>query len=688
MIRSYLSTLLALFLGSALTVGAQKLDVLMGMMDSAESAPAAAAGPASPDELLNRLFEKGVAEYRQGNYADAISIFDSVLTYDPAHSAAITYRTRASRRIAAKEADKTSVLRKQAMAEVEEAWNAVPMPVHSALELQAAAEIGSADSKAAEKVVARLKAVTVPQYDVAEATVEEVVQFFAETSRKAGSGEDIDILLVGMEKASANNITISVENISLYETMQYVMDLASLKFEIRNNLVVIMPVNYVPASRLIMKSYDIIPEVGADLTSELVGAVSDDLFGASSDGGVEGPVDVTPFFSLVDFPEGSSAVYQSRFHKLFVRNTAKNLMAMEAMLADLEEKAIQRRAQQVAIETKFVEFNEGALEELSFDWTVYGSGTVAGMEYKDGAYFQKSLGYTGKEAIADGDVLIPITNPLATTVFTDPVTGQKLITEQDGRPGESLFSGSKRDSTGAFSDFTSGVLSTMGGAPGAIVLGNRDLDLRIAAMEQQGKADIMAAPNVTAKSGTEATIRVAETHRYPQDYEVTTGQRTAPVVRPADWQDFDMGVSLRVTPTVDAESGTIALSLTPELMAFKGFDELIVGYNAYDGGGNDNSVGAGDGAPFFARMPYFERRYIEAEVTIADGHTVVMGGLINERTETFSDRVPFLGDIPYLGRLFRSEGSRNLKQNLTIFVKATLVDPSGRTHADREMASN
>jgi general secretion pathway protein D len=85
-------------------------------------------------------------------------------------------------------------------------------------------------------------------------------------------------------------------------------------------------------------------------------------------------------------------------------------------------------------------------------------------------------------------------------------------------------------------------------------------------------------------------------------------------------------------------------------------------------------------------MPFFERRYVETQVTIADGHTVAMGGLVDERTETFRDQVPILGDIPFVGRLFRTEGSRNVKKNLIIFVKASQVDARGMTRADRELA--
>ena len=84
-------------------------------------------------------------------------------------------------------------------------------------------------------------------------------------------------------------------------------------------------------------------------------------------------------------------------------------------------------------------------------------------------------------------------------------------------------------------------------------------------------------------------------------------------------------------------------------------------------------------------MPYFKVRSIETAVLISDGSTVVMGGLVDEQTETFRDQVPLLGDIPYLGRWFRSEGSRNMKKNLLITVKATQVDDRGMTKAEREL---
>jgi general secretion pathway protein D len=85
-------------------------------------------------------------------------------------------------------------------------------------------------------------------------------------------------------------------------------------------------------------------------------------------------------------------------------------------------------------------------------------------------------------------------------------------------------------------------------------------------------------------------------------------------------------------------------------------------------------------------MPYFETRSVQTRVTVADGNTVMMGGLVDEATETFRDQVPILGDLPYIGRLFRTEGSRNVKKNLVIYIKATQVDERGMTRIDREIA--
>jgi general secretion pathway protein D len=607
-------------------------------------------------EVVSWMFERGVEEYKAGNYKEAVVMFDGILAIDKYNGDAIAYKKRAAGRIAKKEAVKVRATREQSMADVKSEWNREPR-VFGAIALPGDSEKVDPYQLAVEAMEAKMRVINIPSLDFSNSNVEDVLLFLSAASRRLkGQGEDIDIALLGMEHATGEStVSISFAEMNLYDALKLVVEMTSLKLEVRPGVVAIMPANYIPASQIITKSYDVSADVGMDFESIAdSGGGADDLFGDSfAAEAVTGPINVAGFFAVVDFPMGSSAVYQPRFNKLFVKNTQANLDAVEEVLVDLEEEAAKLRSQQVEIEAKFVEFNEGALEELGFDWTVYGSGAIAGMEMKDGTYFQGSSGYEGRVSVADD------AGGLGDFIYTSPVTGQQLITEPEDRQGQNFFGAAQRSSPGVFDPVATGILATMGGNPAA---------------------------KVTTKSGNEALIRIAETHRYPQDYEVVTGQRTAPVVQPQDWEDFDMGVSLKVTPVVDTESGTIDLELYPQIMQFKGYDPYIVGYNAYDAGGNNSSAPGGDGSTLFAQMPYFERRSAQTQVTIADGSTVVMGGLVDERTETFRDQVPIIGDIPFLGRLFRTEGSRNVKKNLTIFVKTTQIDARGMTRMERELA--
>ena len=76
-------------------------------------------------------------------------------------------------------------------------------------------------------------------------------------------------------------------------------------------------------------------------------------------------------------------------------------------------------------------------------------------------------------------------------------------------------------------------------------------------------------------------------------------------------------------------------------------------------------------------MPVFNTRKVTTQVTIWDGQTVALGGLIREDVQDVEDKIPVIGDLPVVGRLFRSSAELHLKRNLTIFVKAQLMDPAG-----------
>ncbi len=83
-------------------------------------------------------------------------------------------------------------------------------------------------------------------------------------------------------------------------------------------------------------------------------------------------------------------------------------------------------------------------------------------------------------------------------------------------------------------------------------------------------------------------------------------------------------------------------------------------------------------------QPIFSTRKVTTSVTVWDGQTVVLGGLMREDVQKVQDKVPILGDIPLLGRAFRSNVDQHLKVNLVIFVTAHLINPAGDNILDLE----
>jgi general secretion pathway protein D len=213
------------------------------------------------------------------------------------------------------------------------------------------------------------------------------------------------------------------------------------------------------------------------------------------------------------------------------------------------------------------------------------------------------------------------------------------------------------------------------------VIGSNEFNLLIRALERTSGSDLLSAPKVTVLSGKTAEITVAQEFRYPQNFgdisadvgrgDSTSGSAGVAIAAgtPRDFTVRNLGVEMRVTPSVE-EDNAISLRLEPAVTEFDGFIEY---------GGPSVAVASDTTVtvPSGFYQPLFSVRRIRTEVTIWDGATVVMGGLTREESVHVEDRVPVLGNIPILGRMFRSDGVRSQKRNLLIFVTANLVSPGG-----------
>jgi len=141
-------------------------------------------------------------------------------------------------------------------------------------------------------------------------------------------------------------------------------------------------------------------------------------------------------------------------------------------------------------------------------------------------------------------------------------------------------------------------------------------------------------------------------------------------------QQFEIGPTLDVVPVVLSDGYTINLTLIPELLQFNGYQTPPPVPN----------IGVANVVQVPTILPEFTVREVATTVNIWDNQTVVIGGLISSSVASTKDKVPVLGDIPLMGRLFQSESKDTLKKNLMIFVTATIVDPAGnRVHTDDEL---
>ncbi len=380
-------------------------------------------------------------------------------------------------------------------------------------------------------------------------------------------------------------------------------------------------------SKVHFRSYAVTGEVGSEL-----------MEGAEAEAG--SVVNVSGAFMGMEFPPGTSAYYRPDFRRLIVRQTMENMLIIEDVLSELHHASRELRGHQIEIETKFVEVSQTTLNELGFSWTFDGKGS----ETATGGLVDSGSG--------DLNILDDLWLP----------AGQELLSDTLRTTADALGSGVASDTL----ELTKTV-------------GSLQWSLAISALEQSDDSDVLSAPRVVTRDGSTAIIQVGEEQMLPRSFNVPS-QNTNPFIEHSDWELDLIGVYMEVTPEL-REGDLIDLELHPVIKEVIGQDS----YRAVEEIGTVSGTGASavsDTPALFGSVPYFRIRELETRVTVADGSTVGMGGLIYDKLESYHDEVPVLGSLPFIGRLFRSEGESSVKRNLMIFVTASQVDVHGRTTAD------
>jgi general secretion pathway protein D len=363
--------------------------------------------------------------------------------------------------------------------------------------------------------------------------------------------------------------------------------------------------------------------------------------------------------------------------QLIVTQTPRNLARVRNILRRY------RDIQQVTIETRFIEVQEKNMQELGFGWSI----TAGGRPAFD-ARGMPVLDEMGRQALTGRDQYGNMPLRTLADAFTAGQESSRLFIDRPGFEMPQIPQGAPALPGSVELGGDGSPLARISG-----VIGRNEVQLMLRALERQTGNDLLSAPRVTVLSGKTAEIVVAQEFRYPEMYgdmaaEVGRGDSTAGSAgvaitagTPRDFAVRNIGVEMRVTPTVEQDRA-ISLRLEPVVTELEGFVEY---------GGTSVAIASDTTVtvPSGFYQPVFSVRRVRTEVTIWDGATVVMGGLTREQAVKIRDKVPILGDIPLLGRLFRSEGESVQKRNLLIFVTASLVGPGGaRTDYDDHPSSH
>jgi general secretion pathway protein D len=571
------------------------------------------------------------------------------------------------RSLAAEGSSAVSETRRELIGQVDAAW-AVPPAAESAT--------APVESDALQGAVARkLATIMLPSVSFSGMELGRVLTALGAAAAAADPAPEgrhgVNLVLVN-PGGEAAMVTISLQGLTLGKVLDLITESVGFQYEVTADAVILRRADELPPLRTAR-----FPLTRAALV-RLTGAVPDAAGPAPlrRGGAAEtGPAALEAERSAietflqragVDFLgiAGSGLAYDGA--GIFVTQTTRQLERVREILAHL------RPVRQVAIEAKFLEVQEGVLRELGVDWNV----TRPGLPLLDPVSGGPALDANGRPVFSPVEIYrtAGVTRPLPDAFNGAQSLNAILI---DGTPVASTRP-SRLPGTVSLGE-NAGPLAQI-----STMVGEFDVEAVVRALEQKQGADLLSAPRVTVLSGQPASIIVAQEMRYPQAYtEIksqvgstagggTGGSGSAGVTitagTPQDFATRHVGVELRVTPRVEDDGVSITLDLNPRVTDFDGFME-------YGGPSLAISAGRSVTVPPGFYQPIFSVRELETKVTLRHGATLVMGGLTREEVKRVEDKVPVLGSIPGLGRLFRSTGQSTQKRSLLIFVTARLVEP-------------
>ena len=329
---------------------------------------------------------------------------------------------------------------------------------------------------------------------------------------------------------------------------------------------------------------------------------------------------------LIDTASGGKIQVDKRSNALVITERPSRMNRIQEVIDTLD-----RATDQVMIESKFIEVSNGDLSDIGVDW----------------AYLNENEGdLLGGSGAGSGDPGFANTGPQTLTELNEEPGPPVTVTGGLLEGGEILNNGLANIAAG----------SASGGL--VAVFSSSQFAATLTAIQTENRSKLVSNPTVVVMNNQQAVFQVGEDYPIRQ---FTVNDETGELETGKLEYRF-VGIELDVTPSVNA-AGMITLDVHPVVSALGDTVPINVG-----------------GAILEDRI--FKKRDAKTQVTIKDGYTIALGGLTAETEDNDSSKIPFLGDLALLGKLFRSDVSNEASTNLIIFLTAKTLNPDGSTYAD------
>jgi len=647
---------------------------------------------------IKRLLKEAREFYNAQHYEDAISRVEDVYLIDPYQRDAIQlmndiYRKIYTAGLKRRQADVEGIMSSGMWQWVEPVF-----PVS----IQGGPKTTERKDPAGQGTLAKMERIVFPRIEFEDMNVKSVLSYLNDRSKLYDPDKEGVSIMFGFDNQTAEKlgkVTMSLSRIPMSEVIRYVCKDTGLKYRIDPSGVIVGPNVDEMQIQYFQVRGDLISSITGDDSAEAAagGAAMGGDFGnapapaaepaapAAAAGGGEGGDAAKGFLERpaaprkpsvtamalmryfeergVPFGEGSSISYDKRASKLIVRNTIENLRRLDELLRQLD--GIQTPL--VMVEIKGIEISETDMQELGFDW---------------------SMDVLSRNMTADsnGDMVL---NSGANNGWAFGEGANRLQNTRNGTANTTLW------------DINTQLINNINIFPAIFgkqsIFGSDvpfNLYLTVNALSQNSRTETLAAPKVMTTSGNKASVQMVKTYWFPTDwdtYEIDdedTGV-TIKIPTPTFEEYDDIGISFDVTPVVNPDNYTITLDVNPVVRNFLGKDEYpitVIGQLSQYVPTYNASTGLIDGSHlqistvtnvFNVWMPIISSRKLRVNVTVYDGETIVLGGMIDSTTNKRTDKWPILGDLPFLGRFFQSQAEDTVRNNLLLFVTTRLVNNDG-----------